>query len=78
MIIVNGWKPLSIITKRSILDVAAAPDSPLILINNLSNLSRNLKFSQRFDILEVFMPENYSKNYILEVFMSENYSKNYH
>ena len=29
MIIVNGWKPLTIITKRSIMDVAAALDSPL-------------------------------------------------
>ena len=27
--IVNGWKPLTIITKRSILDVAAALDQPL-------------------------------------------------
>ena len=29
VIIVNGWKPLTIITKRSILDVAAVLDSPL-------------------------------------------------
>ena len=29
-IIVNGWKPLTIITKRSILDVAAVLDPPLI------------------------------------------------
>ena len=29
-IIVNGWKPLTIITKPSILDVAAALDPPLI------------------------------------------------
>ena len=29
MITVNGWKPLTIITKRSILDVAAALDPPL-------------------------------------------------
>ena len=29
VIIVNRWKPLTIITKRSILDVAAALDSPL-------------------------------------------------
>ena len=29
VIIVNGWKPLTIITKRSILDVAAALDSSL-------------------------------------------------
>ena len=30
VIIANSWKPLTIITKRSILDVAAALDSPLI------------------------------------------------
>ena len=30
VIIVNGWKPLTIITKRSILDVAAALDPPLM------------------------------------------------
>ena len=29
VIIVNGWKPLTIITKRSILDVAAVLDPPL-------------------------------------------------
>ena len=29
MIIVNGWKPLTIITKYSILDVAASLDPPL-------------------------------------------------
>ena len=29
VIIVNGWKPLIIITKRSILDVSAALDPPL-------------------------------------------------
>ena len=28
VIIVNGWKPLTIITKQSILDVAAALDPP--------------------------------------------------
>ena len=31
VIIVNDWKPLSIITKRSIVDVAAALDPPLLL-----------------------------------------------
>ena len=30
MIIVNDWKPLTIITKSSILDVAAVLDPPLI------------------------------------------------
>ena len=29
VIIVNGWKPLTVITKRSILEVAAALDPPL-------------------------------------------------
>ena len=31
VIIVNGWKPLTIITKCSILDVAAVLDPPLLL-----------------------------------------------
>ena len=31
VIIVNGWKPLTIITKRSILDVAAVLDPPLLM-----------------------------------------------
>ena len=30
VIIVNGWKPLTIITKCSILDVAAVLDQPLV------------------------------------------------
>ena len=33
VIIVNGWKPLTIITKRSILDVAAALDPPLMMMS---------------------------------------------
>ena len=32
VIIVNGWKPLAIISKRSILDVAAVLDLPLLLV----------------------------------------------
>ena len=32
VIIVNGLKPLTIITKRSILDVAAALDPPLVTL----------------------------------------------
>ena len=31
VIIVNGWKPLPVITKSSTLDVAAALDPPLLL-----------------------------------------------
>ena len=29
---VNGWKPLTIITKHSILDIVAALDPPLIIV----------------------------------------------
>ena len=36
VIIVNGSKPLTIITKRSILDVAAVLDPPLQIIGNVS------------------------------------------
>ena len=35
VIIVNGWKPLTIVTKRSILDVVAALDPPLIYFVDL-------------------------------------------
>ena len=35
VIIVNGWKPLTIITKRSILNVAAVLDLPLKTIKVL-------------------------------------------
>ena len=38
MIIVNGWKLLTIITKRSILDVAAALDPPLMVLTYSSFL----------------------------------------
>ena len=38
VIIVNGWKPLTIITKRSILDVAAALDPPLGTNNDTVHL----------------------------------------
>ena len=34
VIIVNGSKPLTVITKRSTLDVAAALDPPLISLKN--------------------------------------------
>ena len=33
VIIVNGWKSLTIITKRSILDVAAVLDPPLMTLH---------------------------------------------
>ena len=39
VIIVNGWKPLTIITKHSILDVAAVLDPPLDYAFFLKNLN---------------------------------------
>ena len=44
VIIVNGWKPLTTITKRSILDVAAVLDPPLFTIINIPYYIR--KFSK--------------------------------
>ena len=41
MIIVNGWKLLTVITNRSILDVAAALDPPLVLVNTVYLISLN-------------------------------------
>ena len=38
VIIVNGWKPLTIITKHSILDISAALDPPLITVGGLVGL----------------------------------------
>ena len=45
VIIVNGFQPLTVITKRSILDVAAALDPPLRLDNCLD--IRNLLFGDQ-------------------------------
>ena len=42
VIIVNGWKPLTIITKRSILDVAAVLDPPLLLFYFSSSDQSNM------------------------------------
>ena len=36
VIIANGWKPLTIIKNRSILDVAAAVDPPLVIFKTLT------------------------------------------
>ena len=40
VIIVNGWKPLTIITKTSILDVSVVLDPPLLLHITLYNSAR--------------------------------------
>ena len=55
VIIVNGFQPLTIITKRSILDIAAVLDSPLIIYdsnkrNGRNNNNNNSKQSNDADI----------------------------
>ena len=49
VIIVNGWKPLTIITKRSILDVAAVLDPSLVPVVEGKSHTEDL-FSTFFDI----------------------------
>ena len=44
VIIVNGFQPLTIITKRSILDVAAVLDPPLLIICNLLQINLAVSF----------------------------------
>ena len=45
VIIVNGWKPLTIITKSSILNVAAVLDPPLILTLDV-NYCNKMNYSE--------------------------------
>ena len=62
VIIVNGWKPLTIITKRSILDVAAILDPPLLTVLWWGALSRKSEdlfcpglLSTNVQLVEVFL-----------------------
>ena len=48
VIIVNGWKPLTIITKRSILDVTAVLDPPLIIFFFAPNIHVLLIYHNNF------------------------------
>ena len=41
VIIVNGWKPLTIITKRSILDVAVVLDPPVKIGVMMDKINQN-------------------------------------
>ena len=47
VIIVNGWEPLTIITKNSILDVATVLDSPLRPFRLLANRRIKCGFVRR-------------------------------
>ena len=55
VIIVNGWKPLTIITKCLNLDVAAVLDPPLILVEKINNLYRILLLSDRKQEDKIFL-----------------------
>ena len=55
VLIVNGWKPLTIITKRSILDVAAVIDPPLLTVKDRqiwSCIQHHLYLPAVFQIVE--------------------------
>ena len=56
MIIVNGFQLLTIITKRSSLDVAAVLDPPLVTRSILETKFRTLKVSEIFFPQTVFIP----------------------
>ena len=57
MIIVNDCKPLTIITKRSVLDVAAVLDPPLeICMQNLENFG-NLQISKILNLVMYNVPK---------------------
>ena len=73
VIIVNCWNPLTIITKSSILDVAAVLDPPLHYINGAESLNffikgtvskskRVSKVYQQFDVDIVSPVCNFIKN----------------
>ena len=52
VIIAIGWKPLTIITKRSILDVTAALDPPLTIDSNLTFQNNINPLSANFALIE--------------------------
>ena len=43
VIIANRFQPLTIITKRSILDVAAILDPPLAMVSAIKNIAKTLQ-----------------------------------
>ena len=54
MIIVSGWKPLTVITKSSNLDVAAVLDPPLIEISKAGN-NNGVKWGRYTCIVTYFL-----------------------
>ena len=68
VIIVNGWKPLTIITKRSIFDVAAVLDPPLIrrLIIRIDNSKANATNRNANELIKTLKIQTVENNNIVE------------
>ena len=64
VIIVNGFQPLTIITKRSILDVVAAQDPPL-KGNELTHDNRKFSMSTLLELFAKFLQNTSSKILLL-------------
>ena len=60
VIIVNGFQPLTIITKRSILDVAVVLDPPLEIVEIPHYDSNKFKFQQNCSLLETLKSEKFN------------------
>ena len=71
-IVVNGFKPLTIITKRSILDVAVALDPPLILVLDVK--STQTTFSLMILVVKPWQNCNTSYVTIFSMFIKTLYS----
>ena len=69
VIIVNGWKPLTIITKHSTLDVAAVLDPPLIIVTHSMSSAyyvlvlRNVTFPNLL-FYQIFLFRLYLRKYV--------------
>ena len=78
VIIVNGWEPLTIITKSSILDVAAALDPPLVVVFqlrwlqefSLKNVQQKkfiIRWNRAIEIFILNLAQNYYRKELLSV-----------
>ena len=90
VIIVNGFQPLTIITKRSILDVAAALDPPLMILDLLTLYmilfllfvqakSSDLRYSKKKGVLQNFVKftgKHLSRSLFLNKVADSNFIKN--
>ena len=73
MIIVNGWKPLIIITKRSILDVAAALDPSLLCTCYFASGARTFQYARdrlSLDILPTNVINQITRYMLLNYYIS--------